>query len=127
MRRCQFSLRQLLLFTLALCVFLGWWFHPYIVEESVYNGAMTFKYRVRRHWNGSLHHYGPVRMFYENGTKGAESVVYGAKVGDVGLMGEGVTPRYWKDDGTEVSFEEWFMFVSLEYLPMLMHGESLRE
>jgi hypothetical protein len=56
---------------------------------------------------------------------GAESELFGAEVGSVDLL-TGDSPRYWKDDGTSVSFEEWFMFFSLEYLPTQLTGESLR-
>jgi hypothetical protein len=118
-------MKQLFLVVAVVCGFLGWWFQSYTIEESMLNGAISFRYRVRRNWKGVRCHYGPIRMFYRNGTMGAESELFGAEVGSVDLL-TGDSPRYWKDDGTSVSFEEWFMFFSLEYLPTQLTGESLR-
>jgi len=127
LRRYQFRMKHLLLLTMALCLFLGWWFQPFTIEESMVDGAVTVRYRVRRSWNGTRHHYGPIRLFYKNGTMGAESSLFGVKVGDVDLVTGGVSTQYWKDDGTSASFEEWSEFMSLEYFPTQMIGESLRD
>ena len=113
----RFRLRTLFLGVLILGIVLAWWQHPYTLEESTHQGALTFQYRVRRGWNGKTYHHGICVAHYKNGVRATETWLSGVEVGTIDLIGEGVKTRYWDDTGRElVTFEDWFAFVALEYM-----------
>ena len=100
----RYRLRTLLIVVTAfgaLCGVAHWWTTPYVIHRKVLNdGKLTEDMLFRRVFPNGLVQTGLVQH-YSNGKKALE-----IRYGDGGhyLAGH---PRYWLDDGTEVSREEF--------------------
>jgi hypothetical protein len=121
----QFSLRTLLIVPAIFSIALWWWFRPYAVEEADFYG-MSRHYIVQRSWNGRKHYEGSVSLKYRDGKLAVRTDVDGVEVGTISLWGEGdERSEYWHTDGRKLQWDEWFMYMSGDYIPRQMRGESM--
>lgn len=122
-----FRLRTLLIGIGLFSGGLWWWFRPFTVYESAGYG-MTCHYTARRSWDGRRYYLGPAILVYPNGRLAAkDNNVDGVEVNSVSLWGENDKCEYWLDDGTKLGcHEEWFAFLSFDFIPRQMHGEPLK-
>src|SRR5437879_6179050 len=102
----RYRLRTLMIVVAAAGALCGaarwWWITPYVWHRgNVFrNGALTEDWVFRRVFPNGMDQTGLVQH-YSNGKKAKE-----IRLGDGGRYLKGY-PRYWLDDGTEVSREEF--------------------
>ena len=72
----QFSLRTLLVASVAIAVFLGWWFRPFVIETRRQDGSLRRQFTVCRDWRGGLVSHGKQTWHFYDG-KRFETTSYG--------------------------------------------------
>lgn len=105
----QFRLRTLLIAVTViggLCGVVHWWKTPYVQHRRSLNGEFTEEVFWRRELPYALIQTGLVQC-YSNGKKAAEFRYQEFHPGDSGFRPLEGYPRYWLDDGTEVSREQF--------------------
>jgi hypothetical protein len=103
---------------------LWWWFRPITVEEPWAYG-LTTQYQIRRSWNGDRYYVGLAILRYDNGNISAISNVNGLKWNSVSPYGDSEQDQYWHEDGRKLSWSEWSLYLSTEYIPRNMNGEPV--
>jgi hypothetical protein len=102
---------------------LWWWFRPVAVKEDYVGYGLTMEYKTRRSWNGDKYYVGPATLRYKNGNISAINNVNGLKWNSVSPFSDVEQGQYWHEDGRKLSWSEWFLYVSSEYIPRNMNGE----
>jgi hypothetical protein len=100
----RFRLRTLLIAVAAvgaLCGVARWWTMPYVMHRELLRGRLTEDMVFRREFPNGFVQTGLVQ-YYSNGKKAKE-----IRYGDESFHYLDGYPRYWLDDGTEVSREEF--------------------
>jgi hypothetical protein len=106
---------------------LWWWLRPIHVEEPWGAGftGLTIQYHVRRGWKGDRYYVGPAIIRYENGKASVIGYVDGLIEKSVAFGSDDRYCKYWHEDGHELNGTEWFFYMSQDYMPRHMGGESI--
>jgi hypothetical protein len=84
---------------------------------------MSIASKVQRTWNGKKRYKGTLFLKYNSGEIATSIYADGKEVGTVeGWGGDDELSRYWHTDGRQLEWDEWFMFMSLDYVPRQMGG-----
>jgi hypothetical protein len=113
----QFRLRTLFVVVLIASVGLWLWTKPFAVEDD-WGGyyGWTTNYQLRRGWNGRRYFVGPATLTYQNGQLAARGNVNGIEEETLTFWIGDEHFEYWREDGQKLNWEDWFLYVSTDYL-----------
>ena len=70
-----------MVFMLLVGGFLGWWFHPFVVETRRDDGSLRTRFELRRDWRGRRVSHGTQTWYLRDGTR-FKRTDYGTPLGD---------------------------------------------
>jgi hypothetical protein len=124
-RWSQFRLRTLFGIFVISSVALWWLFRPIKVDEA-FGPGLTTSYTIRLGIDGQYYFVGPATLFYAGGSRSAFSEVDRWRKSEYEPVFENsAVTKHWHEDGRELTRNEWFAYLSTDYIPRQMNGEAI--